>query len=1382
MDQGKPAEPDVRHMPPIDPAMRVRWRGMLGTLAETMGNCSGRIWSLVGTEAEVMIAHGSPLPGEGMRVAVKGSKLIYQDVARLRSTLDVASPQWSGSSEASQGIKDYLGLPIIWPDGTVFGVIEILTGEQRPFTSLHRRLAAQVRDNIQDHLSGIAGLAEKTKADAERLLEREVRMLASDTADFGAWDYEISGDELNADASWHRLLGLDDGRKITTLAGFKRLIHRDDIGGVTDASLLGLTGPHAGSTDNSLVFRIVRPDGETRWIRSASRVMDGEPRRIVGVIVDITNSQITEDALSIGHGALIEADAVLKDIRERLQLAAQATGMGIWELSEAGVLGCDANLDAILGADPGSIASPAAFLRCIHAQDRKLVDFARLAKRAQQPLHQDLQFRIVRPSGEIRWVSCATHMSEATATLPRRMRGFVTDITEARDAREALERNKVALQHTEKLVRLANWRFDQTSGQFAASDMLNEMNDSAPDAPPLTQADMEQLLSPKSQDGATNAVQHCLKTGQPYALDIRYTRLDGTSFLAKVCGRAERDSKGVIIGVVGTLQDMSEHEDTQARLATLAEALPQGATYRFEAADGYLTLIEASAGIDALIGVSRHALLADRDAFPEAVAEADRALFQTEFERSLQSGGIFDCQFRVDRANGATAWLHSRAMPRTRPDGSTVWEALLWDITQERQAKETLRQSQNAVAVKQHAQHELLATLGREIRTPMNTLIGMTRLALQTEITQRQRSYLDKVEQSAKSLQSTVGDVLDFARIEDSRMELDNTDFTLQSVLDAVSGATASRAEEKRIEIAFAIGANVPDGLRGDGLRLSQVLITLVDNAIRCTASGEVVLSIDRQPGDVPMLQFRVRDTGTAMTAEQIDGLFRPFAPAGSITSPRYSGSGLALAVSGQLVQQMGGAITVTSQPGGDTVFSFALALQRATTTIVQSPAPVFGQRRILVVDDNASARTILSDLLSGLGMSTKTASSGSEALTALHHASEQGKPVDLMLADWRMPGMDGLELARRIRTDQHNSIPALLMVTAFGRDEVVRRVEELGLSGLLIKPVTQASMVDAMQAMFAPGAAAVVATQPSPGVDRAAEDAMALLADRRILVVDDDALELQTTTDMLEQAGMSVDTAASGGEALERLGRRSYDAVLMDTQMRSMDGREATRRIRRNPAWARLPIIGLTAPGGSKDRDSGPGMTTHLAKPLDEAELYRTLVDIFTGTTPVEAIVPPDFEAALRRQNGDPERLGRLLRGFMRDFADIPAKLGNLIGTDDMPETAALAHLVKGAASYLEARQLTAIAGELEQAARDSSGDIDAIAREFRRHLLAVLDAVGTKVAENMPPVAYPVTDRAAALALIARVRPLAARGDHAATTALKQLASLIESQSEIR
>ncbi len=801
--------------PVIPGHILARWRDMLATLTEILGLSAGRIWGLSGAEAEVLAACGSSAPGEGEHIPIRGFTLLSRSRIPDGSALDIASPKWHGNAQAAEGIRAYLGLPLTWPDGTIFGVIEMFDPQPQTATAMQHRLAVQVRDNIQDHLATI----------------------------------------------------------------------------------------------------------------------------------------LAEDQLHQSHVALLQAKVALKDERERLLLAAEASGLGVWEFNiDAGILHCDPNLSALFGVGAGSLTDMGKFYGHVHPDDFHLVDPSQMEERTQERENHHLQFRIVRPSGEIRWVSSTARMIEATATAPNRLVGFVMDITETRLAKEKLERSNDALQRAERMARIGNWRFDVTTNQFSTSEMLNEMNGMEPDGS-LTPADLARLVSSESHQREITAIQKCLETGQAYAIDVQHVRVDGTSFLANVRGQADRDATGKIIGITGTVQDVSEREETRAQLTALADNLPSGAIYRMEAANGQYGLTYISAGIEALLGLSDTTLLAEQDAFLGAIHVQDRPIYLAEFERSRQSADVFDCRFRVYRRDGTMAWLHSRATTRIRPDGSAVWDGIVRDITIERQTGEALQQAKEVAEAAEQAKGEFLATMSHEIRTPMNTVIGMTRLALHTELGPKQRNYLEKIDASAKNLLSIINDVLDFSKIEAGRLELEDTEFTLESVLDSVSTVTALRAEEKGIEIAYSIAASVPRNLRGDPLRLSQVLINLVGNALKFTETGEVVVSVTRSPvdDDAPMLEFRVRDTGIGLDEEQISGLFRPFTQADQRTSRRYGGTGLGLAICKRLVEQMGGTITVESQPGRGTIFRFTVALRHSeampdgeavTNTPAQPPRP----------------------------------------------------------------------------------------------------------------------------------------------------------------------------------------------------------------------------------------------------------------------------------------------------------------------------------------------------------------------------------------------------------------------------------------------------------
>lgn len=1056
--------------------------------------------------------------------------------------------------------------------------------------------------------------------------------------------------------------------------------------------------------------------------------------------------------------------------------------------------------------------------------------------------------------------------------------GMVRDITERVEAERAVrELNEVLeqrvaertlawrkstdlLSQAEKLARIGSWTLDLASGEFASSDMLCEMNGADPAGPPLTAADLPRLLAPESYAQVSAAIARCIETGEPYGIDVTHLRPDGSSFAAHIRGQANRDAEGRIVSLNGTVQDISEREEARARIATLADNLPSGAIYRMaHDADGRARMLYMSAGIQPLLGIPAADIVDDMEAMLRLIHEDDRADYAARGRTALATGTPYESHFRVRNADGRVLWMQCRSAPSTiRADGSSIWDGIIRDITDERQAAEALRQAKEAAERAERAKSNFLSAMSHEIRTPMNTVIGMTRLALQSDLSPKQRNYLEKIDASAKTLLAIINDILDFSKIEAGHLELENIDFALDAVLENVAAVTAIRAEEKGLEIAFTIAADAPRQLRGDPLRLGQILINLVSNAIKFTAQGEVIVAVstateakteaeaeatDAAPARPPALRFSVRDTGIGLSTEQIGGLFRPFSQADATTARRYGGTGLGLAISRQLVERMGGTIGVHSQPARGSEFHFTLPLATA--------APQPGVRhehrglrpassRILIVDDNASARQILLDMVHGFEMQASAVDSGTAALACLHEAAQRGAPFDIVLMDWQMPGMDGLEAAARIRADHSlRRLPAVLMVTAYGREEVLQRVGQLGLQGLLIKPVTESVMFNTLSDVL--GHAIIPPAQPAPHHGepprrgRPPRETFAHLAGRRVLVVDDHALNREVACDFLAAIGIHADTATDGEEALQRLHEpdQRFDVVLMDVHMPNMDGLTATRALRGDARFADLPIVALTAQARVADRQASlaAGMTAHLTKPIDETALYRTLNDLLAApagpspapasaasaasaasptapSAPAEApVVPaghpmqptparlaaPDLDAALARLGGDPARLHRLLHGFARDFSDHRDRLDKALASGGLPAVAAFAHLVKGAAAYLGARDFCATAECLEFAAR--GGDALAAARHaplFSDALTDLLTQINAALATSTAAAATaPATARSAAataeatalqdiLATVLDAIPLVARGDYAAQAPLVRIAGTLAEHAE--
>ena len=581
---------------------------------------------------------------------------------------------------------------------------------------------------------------------------------------------------------------------------------------------------------------------------------------------------------------------------------------------------------------------------------------------------------------------------------------------------------------------------------------------------------------------------------------------------------------------------------------------------------------------------------------------------------------------------------------------------LLWlvDITRHQEAAREARRAMQAAHDAALAKSSFLAGMSHEIRSPMNVIVGMSDLALQTGLDARQRNYLEKVNGAALSLLDLIDDILDFSSIESGRIDLERVPFQLDQVLERLVDLIGLRAEDKGVELLIHRPADVPDALIGDPMRLGQVLINLGANAVKFTDSGEVIVAVERDPHDPHdphdqhgphgpredesvALRFSVTDSGIGMTAETISRLFHSFNQADTSTTRQYGGSGLGLAVSRQLVEMMGGSIQVSSRPGERSTFAFTVRLglrpgARAAAAPVPAALPDLSRLRVLVADDNRAAREILGALCAGFGMRVDTAVNGANAAQCVLEADAEKRAYDLVLMDWQMPVLDGLEATRLIASGRLASPPAILLVTAFGRDAALAaalaEADPRHRPRLLSKPVTASTLLSAIGEATGQAPLPALASPHPGGTTRAA---MARLTGTRLLVVEDDPVSRELSAELLRAAGLDVTTVPDGQTALDLLARSEpgVDAVLMDCQMPGMDGYETTRRLRRDPRWRGLPVIALTASATQEARERilAAGMSACLIKPLSVDRLFETLSRFALGA---RVAAPVSTDAAL--------------------------------------------------------------------------------------------------------------------------------------------------------
>ena len=631
-----------------------------------------------------------------------------------------------------------------------------------------------------------------------------------------------------------------------------------------------------------------------------------------------------------------------------------------------------------------------------------------------------------------------------------------------------------------------------------------------------------------------------------------------------------------------------------------------------------------------------------------------------------------------------------------------------------KRAEAVMREARDLAERVARARSAFLANMSHEIRTPMNAVLGFVELILDTELSVEQRRALELVRSSSEALLMILNDILDYSKIEAEHLELESIPFDISKVVHATASLLAVRAREKHLELLAEVAPDVPRIVRGDPTRLRQVLMNLIGNAIKFTEQGEVVVSVSAAATNGSVgLRFAVRDTGIGIASEHIGTVFKEFTQADSTMTRRYGGTGLGLAISQRLVRLMGGAITVRSELGRGSEFSFTISLPVETAPASRSTGlAALGGRRMLIVDDNQTNRRILREMLAAEGVNVDEASSAAEGLDALRRIR-----YDLAILDVQMPDMDGFQLVTAVRGEKKIARTRLLMLTSAGQRGDGERCRELGIRAYLTKPLSRADLLEALGTVLeAPddGGGSEVITRHT-----IAESRKSL----RVLLAEDNPVNQQVAVAMLVKRGHEVHVSSNGREAVDAVTERDYDVVLMDIQMPEMDGFEATHVIRELPKGKDLPIIGLTAHAlsGERDRCLSHGMTDYLAKPFKAHELFALVEGSAEGkpapapTSPAAA-PPVDLEGfrTTLREAGAEQALYSIVDTFVRQAPDRLAALATAVASGAGAEIAKAAHVYRGAAATIGARELAELLEIVETSAR--AGDIEQARETFER------------------------------------------------------------------
>lgn len=793
--------------------------------------------------------------------------------------------------------------------------------------------------------------------------------------------------------------------------------------------------------------------------------------------------------------------------------------------------------------------------------------------------------------------------------------------------------------------------------------------------------------------------------GETIQAVVRRRRRDGSRVDVELFGVPVRVG-GEQIGILAMYHDVTREMIARREILKQKkyfEAVVQNSPVAITVLNSQQKLVACNPAFENLFGYKTEEVVGRN---VDALVNLDHSDQTDTYTQQAYRGSVahgFDRRLRKD---GSLVDVEIFAVPVLADDEQPGALKLYHDVTQlvlaRREAEEAAR-----------AKSDFLANMSHEIRTPMNGVMGMLGLVLDTELTEEQRDLLSTALQSAESLLSLLNDILDFSKIEAGHMDLELINFNLRTTVEGVADTLAQRAEDKGLEMACLIHHNIPPLLRGDPGRLRQILMNLVGNAIKFTQHGEVIIHVklESEIKNEVVIKFAVEDTGIGIPKERQGALFERFIQADSSTTRKYGGTGLGLAISKQLAELMGGQVSVESEPGKGSTFSFTARFQKqiGTASLRQATPQDLKGVHVLAVDDNATNRLIISKMLSALGCRKEVVANGPEAIKRMQAAAQQGDPFVLALLDMQMPDMDGEQLSRAIKGDPLIRDTLIVILTSMGRRGDVARLVEIGCSGYLLKPVKQAQLVDTLITVLGQLHKPTQAEIAKPGL--VTRHTLEEQRGVRLLLAEDNPINRKVAVTLLERAGYKVDTVENGREAVDAVQKGRYNVVFMDVQMPEMDGFAATGLIRVGErSGQHIPIVAMTAHAmkGDQDRCLAAGMDDYLTKPLNPKDVLAAVERWARLDAPVEAATPTDTDTvvesgpldlttALPRFGADMKMFTDLLTEFVGGIPVELDKLRQAHAAGDVKLFARLAHSLKGVAATFSAAELATAAQQLE-------------------------------------------------------------------------------------
>jgi PAS domain S-box-containing protein len=1230
---------------------------------------------------------------------------------------------------------------VVVPVGCGRPVGVLVAGSRRPaFPSEEDRLLLSVAANQ-------AAAVLQRERDEEALRESEERYRSVIAAmQEGVVLLGADGRIRACNASAERILGLsaEEIRGRTTFDPRWQAVHEDG------SAFPGETHPvtvtlRTGRPCSNVVMGVRKPSGELTWVSINSQPLlrghEPTPHAVVASFSDITERKKTEEAL--------------RESEHRWRSLAEALPQLVWTARPDGFMDYGSAQVVQYMGRPASELLGWGWVEMLHPDDRKPTRQAWRAAVAGQSEYE-IEHRFRRFDGTYRWFKTRGVAIRDSDGNVYKWFGTCTDITTDKQLEEELRRANARLDLAVRGSNIGIWETDMPDGDVRHGrpydlNYWERLGYEGPDFPRDFQSGMASV-HPDDRAPLEEAMRSYLagETGK-YEVEFRARHRDGSYRWMLKRGVAVRDAGGKPIRFVGSAIDITDRKRAEEALRESEERFRgtfENAAVGIAHTHPTGRFLRVNEKFCAIVGYPRAELL--RKTFQDITHPDDLAASLALFAALMRGEAhALAHETRYLRQDGSPVWVELfNSLQRDAAGQPAYAIAVIQDISERKRLDAELRRAKEAAESANRAKDEFLANVSHEIRTPMNAILGMTELALDTPLADDQRQCLRTVRSAADNLLGMIDDLLDFAKIEAGKLELDPADFSLRAAVGDTLHALAVRAHAKGLELIYHVQPDVPDALVGDAGRLRQVLINLVGNAVKFTDQGEVVVSVSSvrarsasdgsappvadAPGSASQLCFAVRDTGIGIPQDEQERVFRAFEQEDTSTTRRYGGTGLGLTIAARLVDLMGGRISVDSAPGRGSTFAFTarFGLQpHPPETAAARPPDVLHDLPVLIVDDNATNRRILEEWLRGWQMEPVAVGDGVAAMDALWHGTARGRPYLLVLLDAWMPDANGLALVAKIRQRAELSATRLILLTSGDRPGDLARFRELRVNAHLLKPVQQDELLETIyQVMSGGNGNAPPAARPAGGREQARAPAPAARP-LRILVAEDNEFNAQLLEQLLGRRGHRVRLAGNGREALCLAGEGGFDLLLLDVHMPELDGFQVVRAVRERErtAGGHLPVIALTARSRKEDRERclAAGMDDFLAKPISAADLGAAM-DRVVGAGPPAGPPGPgllDPPVLLAACGGDAAILDRICQAFRAGLPDHLKAVQDGLRDRDAPRLREAAHKLSGmvaafstvaggVASEVEDR---AAQGQLEEA-RGLVGRLETMAEELMR------------------------------------------------------------------